>query len=408
MKRIWIMNHYAVPPTIGGGTRHFDFAEELVKREYDVTVIASSFDLKTRTERLNEGEKYRIENINGVKFLWIRTFPYKTNDYKRFINMISFAINSYKLLKKFERPDVIIASSVHPFTCIAGYYLARKFNARYIAEIRDLWPETLIDMGAMRKNSLPAKVFYAIEKFIYDRAEKIIVLLPGAGDYIKSVGNYKDKIVYIPNGVLVKRFDDVLKKEMSQDVKDILKEHEDKIKAVYLGAMGPANALHVIIEAAKIIKEKGINNIDILLIGDGPEKERLIKLKEDMQLDNVYIYDPIKKVDVPHLLKNIDICLFNLKDLDVFKYGISPNKMFDYLCSGNPILFSCRATNDLVKESGAGISINPESPVEFANALVTLSRMTEDERRALGEKGRRYVEENHDISKLVDRLESLF
>ncbi|WDU82037.1 glycosyltransferase family 4 protein [Caloramator sp. Dgby_cultured_2] len=251
-------------------------------------------------------------------------------------------------------------------------------------------------------------MFYAIEKFIYDRAEKIIVLLPGAGDYIKSVGNYKDKIVYIPNGVLVKRFDDVLNKGMSQDVKNILKEHEGKIKAVYLGAMGPANALHVILEAAKIIKEKGINNIDILLIGDGPEKERLIKLKEDMQLDNVYIYDPIKKVDVPHLLKNIDICLFNLKDLDVFKYGISPNKMFDYLCSGNPILFSCRATNDLVKESGAGISINPESPVEFANALVTLSRMTEDERRALGEKGRRYVEENHDISKLVDRLESLF
>ncbi|WDU84531.1 hypothetical protein [Caloramator sp. Dgby_cultured_2] len=125
--------------------------------------MASSFDLKTRTERLNEGEKYRIENINGVKFLWIRTFPYKTNDYKRFINMISFAINSYKLLKKFERPDVIIASSVHPFTCIAGYYLARNFNARYIAEIRDLWPETLIDMGAMKKTVFLQRCFMQLK-----------------------------------------------------------------------------------------------------------------------------------------------------------------------------------------------------------------------------------------------------
>ncbi|KRQ87432.1 putative glycosyl transferase [Caloramator mitchellensis] len=409
MKRIWIMNHYAVPPYIGGGTRHFDLAEELAGRGYDVTVFASSFDLKTRTERLNEGERYRIEEINGVKFFWIRTYPYKTNDYKRFLNMISFAVNSYRILSRLERPDVILASSVHPFTCISGYYLAKKFGARYIAEIRDLWPETLIDMGAMRKDSISAKVFYAIEKFIYDKAEKIIVLLPGAKDYINSVGNYGDKVEYIPNGVVVKRYDEVLQKnEKSSRVEEILIEHAGKLKAVYLGAMGPANALDVILNAAKILKDEGINNIDILLIGDGPEKEKLINMKNELGLENVSIYDPIKKYDVPFLLDGIDICLFNLKDLDVFKYGISPNKLFDYLCSAKPILFSCKAVNDIVKEANAGISIEPESPERFAAALKELANMDEHKRRELGQNGRRYVEQNHDISRLVDKLDSLF
>jgi len=153
-KKIWILNHYAIPPTMGGITRHFDYAKELVKRGYDVSIFASSFDHKQRVELLGKGEKFKIEDYSGVKFVWIKTTPYKKNDFKRVVNIFSFAKNLYFIARKFEKPDTIIASSFHPLTWVVGYRLAKGKKAEFVAEVRDLWPQSGIDLGAFKEGSL--------------------------------------------------------------------------------------------------------------------------------------------------------------------------------------------------------------------------------------------------------------
>lgn len=408
-KKLWIMNHYAIGPNSGGGTRHYDFAYELVKRGYDVTIFASSFDHKLRKEKLNDGEKYRKEIINGVKFVWIKTVPYQKNDFNRIRNMISFAKNLKKVCKHMEAPDTIIASSVHPLTCIAGYSISKKKNAKYIAEIRDLWPQTLIDMGAISEKSIITKVLRFMEKYIYKKAEKIIVLLPGAVEYIKSVGIEEEKVVYIPNGIVVNRVQKILnKKSVNEKINDIMNEHKNKFNAVYLGAHGKANELDVIIDAAKILKNNNVNDVDLLFVGDGPEKNNLIKKCKENNLTNVYFYDPISKYEVPLLLDKIDLCMVSMGDYGIYKYGISLNKLFDYLCSRKPIVFSGNVMNDIVKEANAGISVNARDSEGLANAILKIRNMSVEERNKLGQNGFEYVKKYHDISSiLVDKLERI-
>lgn len=170
MKKVWILNHYAIPPKVGGITRHFDFAKQLAERGYSVTIFASSFDHKQRVEMLEKGKKFKIEEYEKVKFVWIKTFPYKKNDIKRLFNIFSYAKNLYFIARKFERPDVILASSFHPLAWIVGYLLSKKFKCKFIAEVRDLWPQSGIDLGALKEGSVIVKLLRSLEKFIYTKA----------------------------------------------------------------------------------------------------------------------------------------------------------------------------------------------------------------------------------------------
>ncbi|WAM34184.1 glycosyltransferase family 4 protein [Caldicellulosiruptor morganii] len=405
-KRVWILNHYAIPPTIGGITRHFDYAKELVKRGYDVTIFASSFDHKQRVEMLEKGSKFKIEDYSGVGFVWIKTTPYKKNDLKRVINILSFAKNLYFIAKNFEKPDTIIASSFHPLTWVVGYWLSKKKKADFVAEVRDLWPQSGIDLGAFKEGSLIVRLLRRLEKFIYTKAKYVITVLPKADEYIQSLGISKEKIVHISNGCDVERFDS-LKDSVPEEVKKILDEHEGYFKACYLGALGKANAMETIIEAAKYVQEKVDDRIHFLIIGDGPEKEKLERMAKELNLANVFFYDPVSKLSVPGLLERVDITLVSMHNLKVYRFGISLNKLFDYLCAAKPIVFAGNVANDIVKDSGAGISCDAYDSKGFAEGIIKLYEMSEDERKRMGQKGREYVEKYHDIKKLADRLEQI-
>lgn len=412
------MNHYALLPDMGGITRHFDFAQELVRRGHEVTIFASSFDLKLKSEKINDNKRFKEEVVNGVRFIWIKTYHYKKNNYGRFINMFSFAFNSYRVGRKLaQKPDTIIGSSAHPFTCISAYYLSKKYKAKYLTEIRDLWPQTLIDLGSISQDGIAAKAFKLLEKFIYNKAEKIVVLMYNAVEYIKTYGVPKDKIIYIPNGVAVNRYDEIIKEYQkieilrqgkSSSIDNIIKEHNSKFTAAYLGNIGQANSIYTIIEAMKIVKSKGYEDIHILMVGDGVEKAKCIKKSIEYNLDNsIFWYNFIQKQEVPIFLNKIDLCLFNVADYNVLKYGISPNKLFDYLYSGKPVLYACSASNDIVKMANAGISVPAENPEKLAEALIEFYNMPKSKRDGLGENGRDYIRKNHDIAVLADRFESI-
>ena len=176
MKRIWIINHYGEPPTVGTNTRHYKFALELIKRGYDVKIFAASTIHRTNINYISDSGNFLEEEIEGVPFVFVRTCNYEGNGVKRVINILQYATRLLQVTKKFKTPDIIYASSPHPLTWLSAHRLAQHFNAKFIAETRDLWPETFVAMGKINENSIPAKILYKIEKFIYKNSDKLILL----------------------------------------------------------------------------------------------------------------------------------------------------------------------------------------------------------------------------------------
>ena len=407
MSTLWILNHYAISPDMSGGTRHFDLARELVKKGHEVTIFASGFDHHTRQYlKIKPGEKMRVEEYDGVRFVWVNTLPYYGNNWRRVLNMLSYGWRVLRCSRGLSKPDAVIGSSMHPFAALAGWWLARRYKAKFIFEVRDLWPQTAVDMGAMKKNSLPAKLLYAWEKFMYNKAEKIIVLLPYAKDYVASRGISPEKVFWLPNGVNLERFDHPAPLEEGSEVAEVFEQYRDKFKVIYTGAHGPANGLEVIIHAASIFQDRNLG-IHFFLIGDGPDKDRLISVAKEKRLNNVSFLPPVPKALVPSILEKADLLVHTIKKMEVLQYGMSPNKMYDYLASAKPIVTSIETKNNPVEEANAGIAVEPENPEALAEAIVKIYDLPEEKRIELGTNGRQYVEQFYNIKNLATNLESL-
>ena len=406
-KKIWILNHYAIPPYMPGGTRHYDLSQELIKKGYDVTIFSSGFSHEKKDYfKLFKGKQYVVENYEKLKFIWLRTAAYKKNNYKRIINMISYLMRMLKVGHNFSKPEVIIGSSVHPFAVIAGWLLSKKYKAKFIFEVRDLWPQTPIDMGVIKPNGIIAKLMYAWEKFMYKRADKIIVLLPNAKKYIKSKGISAEKIVWIPNGVNLEQFNNPKKLDSDSNLVQLLRKNKTEFKVMYTGAHGPANGLNVVIKAASIL-QKNHNEVQFFLIGNGVEKDKLQYNAKKYNLKNIHFFSLIPKEQIPDLLRYADLLLHCFAPINVFKYGISPNKIFDYLASEKPIIMSVKASNNIVQEAGAGITVEPGNAEALAEGIVKIQEMVIEERQKLGANGRAYVEKYHSTKILVEKLEKI-
>jgi glycosyltransferase involved in cell wall biosynthesis len=405
---IWMLNHYAIPPDSPGGTRHYDFARELVKRGHQVSIFASSFSHRTRKEeRLTKKQNYRREKVNGVGFIWIRTTPYyKGNDWRRVVNMLSYGRRVVPLgLRLKETPDVILASSPHPFAGLAGWFLAKLKRTKFIFEIRDLWPQTLVEIGGYSNKSPMVAFLRVLEKFLYRRARKIVVLLPQASKYITGLGIPGDKIVYIPNGVSPELFSDTsagLPPELDKSIATL--KSKSKLVVGYTGAHGIANALDTIIEAAKIIRDRGIDKVHFLMVGDGPEKERLMTKAEKYGLDNLSFYSSIPKHAMPALLEAIDVAAISVQKSALYKYGVSLNKLFDYMACAKPIAWGTNSVKNPVAEANCGISVASEDPEAMAEAIMQLCDMDEKKRREMGMRGYEYVMKHHSIPVLTSKL----
>lgn len=371
-----------------GGTRQYDFGRELVKGGYRVTIFAASFSYTKHKETKFFGkEKWKIETINGVKFVWLKSFPYKKNNWRRVVNILGFALSSYRIGRKIHklcedvsRPDLIIAFSVPLLAPLSAYYLAKTYNAEYIIEVGDLWPQTLIDMDFLGEKNPITFILRYLEKFLYKRSAKIITNLPFAGKYITSLGIEQEKIVWIPNGVVISRY------ETTEEKKKI---NED-FKVMYLGAHGPANALDVILDAAHLIQKEGYKKIKFVFIGDGAEKERLIQNTKNFHINNVEFHDPVPRTKVPAALSKGDVFVLSLKKINLYKYGINLNKIFDYMMIGKPIILSGDPANNLVEEANCGLSVPPENPEKLKEAVIRLYKSSSVDRKNMGDRGKQY------------------
>jgi glycosyltransferase involved in cell wall biosynthesis len=397
LKKVWILNHYAQAPDVPGGTRHFNMVTNLDKHGWKAAIIASSFDHSSKQQRLVGSEKRRLEALDGVPFLWVRTPAYTGSSFGRIFNILTFTwkVLQRKTTANLSPPDVVIGSSVHPFAALAGALLARRYGLPFIFEVRDLWPQTLIDMGRIKSSSAMAWALRKLELLLYKRAERVVVLLPKAWEYIVPLGIARHKVVWIPNGVDLALFPQLADPAPS-----------DVFTLMYLGSHGQANGLDCLLQAMKLVEQSPLGQKIVLrMFGDGPLKPALVVQARDLGLKNISFEPPVPKSLIPEVAAQADAFVLTVLDLPkLYRYGISMNKMYDYMAASRPIILASNAANNPVADAKAGLSVAPGQPKALAQAILQIAATPREERQRMGRAGRDYVAQNHDFAHLSARL----
>lgn len=394
MKNVWFINEHDLPPEFSKFRRRYDMGKYLLKKnKYKLHILCGSFLHGTEDQYAYCGENIRDIRYNGIHIHILKGIAYHSN-IKRIFSMIIFGLKVifFKFSKE-EIPDVIYASTPHLFAALGGLVLARKNKVNFILEVRDLWPETWVEMGIIKKKGIIHRFFLIVEKILYKNADKII-FLGSEFDYFLSRGIEKEKIYYINNGVDLEEFDKSTNLAVPFD--------KEKFNITYTGAMGQANNLDVILDMAKKIEKEEIH---FNFVGYGPFRAHLEKRVIDENIKNISFYDPIDKKMVPEVLRNSDALVMAVLDIDLYKNGVSFNKLFEYWASSRPILFYGKITPDYISLSKSGLIA--KNVDDFKNACLKLYGMSEEERNILGTNGRKYVTENFDWKVLADKVDSI-
>ena len=409
---VWIVNHYASPPDEPAGTRHFSLARQLVARGHAVTIFAASFGHMSRREtRLSSGSLYRIEWFDGVQFVWLRTIPYRGNTWRRQLNMLSFLVAFLVVQTREKAPDTVIGSTVHPFAALGAWLVARLRGATFVFEIRDLWPQTLVDLGAMRVGSPGERLLRILEASLVSRASAVITLLPGIRDYLLEQGLPVDHVVYIPTGADLTAFAAAAPSgaepaEVEQALREIARLKADgRFVLGYLGAFGRVNRVDLIVEAAAEAERQDPGRIGVVLVGEGPERPEVERLAAGIR--EVRVTHAVPKLFVPTVLRALDATVVHTTYTPVYRYGISFNKLFEYMAAERPVVFACESAYDPVTATGAGITIKPDDPGRLAAAFLELASTTPEARAAMGAAGRAYVAREHNFEELGETLNAV-
>lgn len=404
---IWILNHYAIPPSLGGLTRHYYFSKFLGKKGHKVRIFTSSMIHNTKINMVEGKELYREQITDGIEYTFVRAGDYHANGFSRIKNMLDFPLNLWRLRNTFERPDVIYTSSPDLFAAFAAIHIAKQKKVSCVVEVRDLWPESIIEYkGISRKNPV-ILVLQQLEKWIYKKADRIIFTMEGGKDYIVQRGwqNVVDleKVYHVNNGVDIEEFDhnrDNCRLEHPQLL------NPDTFKVVYTGSVRMVNNLKPLVEAAKLLKERAGANIQFLVYGDGNEREELQRYANEISADNIAFLGHVDKKYIPFILSQSDLNLIHVKQTDIMRFGCSLNKLFDYLASGKPILSDLVCRYDLIERCDCGVVIKQQTAAAIAHAVMDFYNADKEKQNRWGANARQAALE-YDYPALTAKLEQV-
>jgi glycosyltransferase involved in cell wall biosynthesis len=410
---IWICNHYATNMFFDRAGRHYWFAENLIKAGYKPTIFCASTNHCSDNHINTNGKQYITDSVNNIPFVFVNTPKYKGNGIKRIVNMISFYKGLFKVAKEYikleGKPDLILASSVHPLTLIAGIKVAEKFEIPCICEVRDLWPESIVAYGLIKRNSLIAKMLYQREKWIYKKASSIIMTWEGGRQYIIDQGWDKqidlNKVIHISNGVSIDSFD---KNSIENKVDDLDLENKNYKNLVYTGSIRKINNIGLLLDAAKIIQEKD-QQIRILIYGSGDEKEMLEDRCKEESISNVIFKGRVEKQVIPSILKRSYANILHNSSTSLDKYGQSQNKLFEYLAAGRCIIQTYTAGYSILDRYKCGVSVKIQNVEEIVETILNVCS-NEDKSIIMGHNARQAA---YDFdfkmltNKLIDIIESI-
>ena len=403
--RILYVNHYAGSPHYGMEYRPYYLAREWVRTGHDVQIIAASQShIRSRQPRL-AGQDGLNETIDGIQYTWLETPAYCGNGIGRVRNMASFVSRLYFESKRIAasfKPDVVIASSTYPMDIWPARRIAKLVGAKLIFEIHDLWPLTPMELGRMSKWHPFIMLVQAAEDYAYRHADTVVSMLPKVHDYVESRGVPRDRLHIVPNGVDPREWT-TGGAALQASVEAALSAIRDAGNFVvgYAGTHGVSNSLHTLLDAAALMRD---DKVVFVLVGGGPEKADLQRRAQVEQLQNVRFIDPIAKEQIPALLRRFDIAYIGWQRQSLYRFGIAPNKLMDYMMAARPVLHAVDAGNDPVGDAGCGLTVAPENPAVAAQGIRNLLALSPGERQAMGLCGKRFVMENHVYPILSERF----
>lgn len=403
-KHIWILNHYAGDMFFDQGGRHYSFAKYLKRAGYEPVIFCCNA-MHGPAKRFFETDALWQEQMAeeiGIPFVYVRGRTYTGNGKQRILNMVDFYRNVKKVAKEYAashgRPDIIFASSVHPLTLVAGIQLAKHFGVKCICEVRDLWPESIVEYSDRFTKDHPLiKLLYQGEKWIYRKADAMVFTMEGAYDYIVERGWEKDiprsKVFCINNGVDLEVFCENREQWQIQD-KDL--DDPDIFKVVYTGSVRRVNNLGVLLDAAKQAPR-----VKFLIWGDGDERAALEQRVADEHIENVVFKGRVEKKYVPYIVSRANVNYIHGDPTALFRFGISPNKLFDYFAAEKPVLMDMKAAYNPADRFSCGLV--SKAPEDLVENIEKLTRLTAEEYRNLCQ-GSKAAAQEYDFKHLTENL----
>ncbi len=402
---IWYVNHYAGGPGIGPAYRPYELAAAWKKQGHTVTVFVASFHHLQSCDGLKPG----VFEAGGVRYVAIAARRYDGNSLSRLLNMADFArgLKSAAAHVPAERakPDVIIASSPHPFAIYQARSLAKRFGAKLVFEIRDIWPLSITEItGTSRFHPFVQACAHA-ERFAYLKADLISSVLPRADRYLAEKGWGAKPFIWVPNGAGASVQTEITSATGRHAI-DQMKHwrQQGKTVLVHAGSMGPPNGLLQLIEAvcapeAAPLAEK----LALLLVGSGPLEDE-IKRRAQTALCEVSVFDRVPKEDVRAIVQEASFGYAGVNNFPkLYKFGVSLNKVADYLAAGTPVFLPTAACGEPVSEAKAGLAKEVTSVGDMCAALHELVSIPEDERLAMGARGRHYMQDDYNFDAIAAR-----
>ena len=377
---IWIVNHYAIPPSMGGLVRHYYFSKYLQKKGHTVKIFTSSKIHNTDINMIKDRSLYREEMEDGVEYTFVRSRDYKGNGMDRVINMMDLPFKTWKAMKLFykkQKPDVIYTSSPDLFVAFFALRFGRKYKIPVVVEVRDLWPESIVEYNKISRKNPIIQILYQLEKWIYKKADQLIFTMEGGKEYIRDKGWDKvvdlKKVNHVNNGVDLEEFEENYKKYQIDDP-DLA--DDSTFKVIYVGSIRQVNNLGTLIDAAKYLKDD--KNIQILIYGEGTEKK---KLEDECNANalSVKFKGRVEKKYIPFILSRSDLNVINVRAAALNKYGCSWNKLFEYMASRKTILCNLPVKYDLIKKYHLGITRKFANGEEYKNAILKFVNMDQKE-----------------------------
>lgn len=399
MKVLYFHQHFTLP-TSAGGTRSYELAKKLIEKGHKVTMVTGATNNlalpPTKVKGIYRGD------IDGIDVIQI-ALPYSNKDglFKRSITFLKFGWNSIKIAFQ-EKYDLLFATSTPLTAGLPGIAvkLAGK-KKKFVFEVRDLWPELPKALGL--KNPLLLLGMSILEWFSYHTADGCIGLSPGICEGIKKRSQKNKSIELVPNGCDLSLF-----KPSSETLNSSLLPGlpENKKIVLFTGAHGVANGLDAILDAGKVLLKKNRDDILLILIGDGKMKPHLQRRVSKENIDNILFFDPIPKYQLANILSRADAGLMILANIPAFYYGTSPNKFFDYIASGLPVVTNYPGwLADMIQENQLGIVAKPEDPQDLATGIEKIVDDT-DLRDMYSKNAREFAERTFSRKDLGDKFEA--
>jgi len=397
--KILLINHYAGGPQYGMEYRPYHMAQEWRRLGHDVTIVGASYShLRLRNPEPTQSKSMLM---NGLGTIWLPTPSYRGNGVARAVNIVEFARRlraaSGQLARKL-RPNLVITSSTHPMDIYGGRRIARLNGGIWFHEVHDLWPLTLIELGGMPRWHPFVRLLQRAEDQAYRTADRVVSMLPAALPYMEAHGLNPARFQYVPNGVAL---DDWQHPEpLPSPHSEVLGRLRAQSRFVvgYAGGFATSNDLESLLASQSYLHRPDIH---FVLVGDGDYRQELVTRYGG---ERVTFLPPVPKVAIPSLLECFDVCFVGYRRSPLYRFGVNPNKMFDYMMAARPIISAIAAANDPVSEARAGLTVAPEDPVAIAHAIELLAAEPASERRARGERARELVRERYDYRVLAARV----